>query len=1001
MPLNDNLYETLFPGDDADDDVGIFSLNEIYSHLNFDSMSNYFDLKEYNNMSRNFTDNQLHILHFNIRSLPINLTKVEALLDSSNIEPNVMVFSETWFDSSNKDTISFTGYQSFHVVRDNRTHGGVSIYVRDNLEAELLTEFSYINLEIETCTVKLRLNNETYIICGIYRPQSKHEHINEFRKEIAPILNNKLFKKSKCVITGDFNINLLEHSEHRPTNEFLNLMQTYNYLPLITRPTRFAIGQQAGAPSLLDHFYIDFTAPLVSGILHHDITDHLPIFINVALPSPISEKSTLKYREFSRVNNDLFTRKLCEVIWEDILDPNKTLNENFNSFIHTFRSIYNACFPIKTKNISPRRKRNPWVTSGIITSIKKKNNLFKNFKLGLVSEHEYKIYRNTFNSLIKLAKKQYYIKLFGDYRTNTKKLWSTINSLTNKSSSKQKTTTIVHNNKLINEPVALANCFNDFFSSIAVDLDHKLPQPSTDPMQYLSENFDSMPSPVPSINDIVKVIKSLRNKSCSIDDFSPSAIKQNAHLLAQPLKSLFIQSINEGIFPDSLKAANIIPIYKKGMKSDLNNYRPIALLNVFSKIMEKLMKKYIVDHIDLNNIISTSQYGFQKGKSTLDALLKFSELIHKNLDKSNNILSIFIDFSKAFDTVPHTLLLNKLEHYGIRNNLLQWIKSYLTNRTQQVIIDKHKSEPKSTNLGEPQGSVLGPLLFLFYINDLPNISKLFYSILFADDSTLSLTGRDPEQLIALANLEMQKFHLWCTANRLTVNTSKTFYILFSNRHVPDLPPLTIKSNFTYDVIARVENIKFLGVYHDERMNFKAHINLLSQRLSRIAALLYQVRDVMPDFVLKKMYIAHVSSQLNYCNLIWANIFPTHLVPLVKAQKRIVRIITKSEALAHTDPLFNQCKILTVEKLRKLSLGKYCFANINKITNDLNVPHLYFTRHRNRLRPYAHNHSLFERSFIYQGPRIWNEIQDNCPNIINSTSLSLFKNKYKSYLLTHV
>ena len=273
--------------------------------------------------------------------------------------------------------------------------------------------------------------------------------------------------------------------------------------------------------------------------------------------------------------------------------------------------------------------------------------------------------------------------------------------------------------------------------------------------------------------------------------------------------------------------------------------------------------------------------------------------------------------------------------------------------------------------------------------------------MFADDSTLSLTGKNPKQLIELGNIELQKFHMWCTANRLSVNTSKTFYILFSNRHVPDLPPLTIKSNQTYEIINRVENIKFLGVFHDEKMNFNAHVTYLSQRLSRIAALLYQVRDLMPEFVLKKMYDAHVSSHLNYCNLVWANTFPTHIDPLVKAQKRIVRIITRSEFLAHTAPLFDITKMLTIEKLRKLSLGKYCFTNIDILTDNLNVHHEYNTRHRNRIRAQAHNHSLFERSFIYQGPRIWNEIQENCPNIINSASLTIFKRKYKSYLLSHV
>ena len=184
------------------------------------------------------------------------------------------------------------------------------------------------------------------------------------------------------------------------------------------------------------------------------------------------------------------------------------------------------------------------------------------------------------------------------------------------------------------------------------------------------------------------------------------------------------------------------------------------------------------------------------------------------------------------------------------------------------------------------------------------------------------------------------------------------------------------------------------------MTFKAHINHLSKRLSRISALLYQVSDLMPEFVLRRMCNAHVGSLINYCNLIWANTFPTHLSPIVKAQKRIVRIITKSDYLAHTAPLFDDTKILTVENVRKLSLAKYCFLNIGNFTEDLLAHHHYNTRNRERLRPRAHNHSLFEKSFLYQAPIIWNEIADNCPNILTATSLSSFKKKYKSYLLTN-
>ena len=628
--------------------------------------------------------------------------------------------------------------------------------------------------------------------------------------------------------------------------------------------------------------------------------------------------------------------------------------------------------------------------------------MFKNFKLGLLSENEYKTYKNRLVYLLRTAKSRYYTNIFTSYRSNTKKLWNTINNLTKSKNKKPKINNLVINDKSIGSPAQIAEAFNNFFVNAAPELEKKLPKTVNDPLEYMkARNPNNMTSPHANVADVISAIKDIKNKKCGVNDFSPHIIKLNSHLIAIPIAQLFNQSIRLGKFPLRLKCASVIPLYKKGPRNDLNNYRPISLLNIFSKIFEKIMKKYLVEFIKVNNILSPSQYGFQAKKSTEDAHRLLSKKIYEELDRSSSVLSVFIDFSKAFDTVPHDILLKKLDHYGIRGGVKNWFADYLQNRQQVTIYENAISTTKNTTLGVPQGSVLGPVLFLLYINDLPNISNTLFTILFADDATLSICGKNPIELIEITNTELLKLNVWCIANRLSINTLKTYFILFSNRPPEVLPPLVIKSNFTYDPIQRVDSIKFLGIYYDYNMSFKTHITHLSQRLSRTASLLYRVSSLMPPFVLKAMYHAHVSSLLNYCNLIWANTYPTHLQPLIKMQKRIIRIITNSDYFAHTEPLFAETRILNIENLRKYSLIVYFYRNIDSLLPRLQGQHEHQTRYRDRPRPEIHHRSIYERSYMYQLPTAWNQLLDKFPILLTKNySLETFKKHLKQFLISN-
>ena len=1000
MTNNVNLYNSLFT--DGDEfDVGLSTIELMYDHLNLESMSRYYDIEQYNKSFSGNHDKVLSIIHLNIRSLVKNGDEMSAFFSTFKKQPDIIAISESFLNSNTIDSLNLPNYQGFHSIRCLGKRGGASIFIRNNFTSDINPEFSYINSEIEICTVSVQISNNKYNISCIYRPRYKHNNVKEFSVELKKVLQNRNFKNSNSILIGDFNINLLEHESHNDTGDYLYMMQSLNYIPLISRPTRFPEGDQAARPSLLDHIYTNFIHQSIAGIHHYHITDHLPIFLNLILPDKPSTTEKVQFRIFTRESKELFKREMINVTWEDFMREDNDANTNFDRFLAIFERLYNKHFPVTTKIISLKRKMNPWITTGLLNSIRHKNFLFKQLKLGLTSQLEYNIYRNRTNALIKLTKRNYYMHAFSSFKKSTKKIWQTVNSLTKGPPSHTKMSSLIFDNKVFSTPQDISNIFNEHFANIASSLEEKLPKSGHDPLDFMHGNFDNeMDMPNATIDDLLFIVKSMKNKKCQINDFSVEILKENALVIAHPLTFIFNQSIREGKFPNSMKKALIVPIYKKGAKSNVDNYRPISLLNVFSKIFEKIMKKFLVDFIEANNIISHNQFGFQRGKSTQDALVLFSKNLYNNLDQSNHVLSIFVDFSKAFDTVPHNILLKKLEFYGIRGVLNNWFKDYLSNRSQQTKVSNHLSNVKTIKFGVPQGSVLGPLLFLLFINDLPHFSNLLSTILFADDANLSLSGKDPKRLIQIANIELIKFYDWCLANRLTINSLKTFYVLFSNRSPSSLPPLVIKSHYTYDTIERVGEIKFLGVYYDQNLNFKRHIRYLSQRLASLSSLFYRVKDIMPQNVLKIMYHAHVSSLLNYCNVIWANTYPSHLSSLVSIQKRIIRNICRADFLAHTAPLFRHLKIFNIENIRKLSLAMHYFNYHTDYQQALIPNHAYQTRHRHQLRPPIHSTRLFENSFLYHTPRYWNEIQRSIPaQALNELNKASFRHRIKNLLLS--
>ena len=485
----------------------------------------------------------------------------------------------------------------------------------------------------------------------------------------------------------------------------------------------------------------------------------------------------------------------------------------------------------------------------------------------------------------------------------------------------------------------------------------------------------------------------MKNSKQGIDSISITIFKENCEFLSNIIADLINKCFETGLFPKSFKKAIVLPLHKKDSPDIMTNYRPISILPKLSKIIEKCLKSRLLHYFYRNKLFNTSQFGFLAENSTQDAILHVTEKIYDNLNKKLATLAVYIDFSKCFDTLNRAVLIKKLEIYGIRGIPLLLFKSYLDERYQAVKVNNVISEFKLINSGVPQGSVLGPILYLIYVNELPNISDQFSTCLFADDTTLIFESSNKYDLFNKCDYGVNLFFSWCCANRLSINISKTNLMLFSNI----LTPLDIADVFINKIkIEYASSIRFLGVIIDDKLKFNLHINEITKKISKNSAILYKLRQYLPENTLLSVYRSIIECYINYCNLIFGNAALTHISPLVIAQKKAVRIVANLPPRSHTNSIFLRLKLLKVHDFFKYNLGIFMKNNESYFSQNFRL-NLFNTRSGNHYVPAFQRIDLtLNRSLRYQAPYNWRYIPIH---VKNSPSLNSFKKRYKAFLIS--
>jgi hypothetical protein len=488
--------------------------------------------------------------------------------------------------------------------------------------------------------------------------------------------------------------------------------------------------------------------------------------------------------------------------------------------------------------------------------------------------------------------------------------------------------------------------------------------------------------------------------SLDIDGISMYLLKSISGSICTPLSHIFNLSIQQGIFPDKLKISRTVPIFKSGNAELCDNYRPISLLSSISKIIEKIISIQLVNHLELNKLLYEHQYGFQKGKSTEHNLTHVTNFICNALNEKNFCVGLFLDLRKAFDVCSHEILLKKLKKYGIKGKTHEWFSSYLKNRIQIVDINGNLSAPKTFNISVIQGSILGPILFLIYINDLYTSSALL-SIMFADDTACLAKNKNLNLLINFVNNELTKLARWFRANRMAVNVGKTKFILFHTRgtqfetHIcrifyndnepnannPDLIH-EIERYHNHHYSPEKRTYKLLGVNFDEHLSFDLHTTYLCNKLNRSLFCINRAKNFLTPKALISLYYAFIHSHLTYCPIILSCATASNIKKIQTIQKKAIRTIDKQKYNEHTAPIFKRLHILPFNKLIEFAKLKFMhsitynyaplsFRNTWELNSQRNTDHNL--RNNDHFYVPIPRIELFKRSPMYTLPKLWNEL----------------------------
>ena len=951
--------------------------------------------------------NEKLIMHYNCRSIANKLDEVKEIIAEK--KPLMMLLTETWLnDTYPKNYLKIPGYKT---IRKDRTEyikqyygkdggGGTAIIYQEHLKVKQHDKLNTETDEAIWFTVKLNKTNHLY--CLLYRPD--YIDITKGDNKIEEKIIEATNINTNITIIGDLNYNLLEPNEK--TKEAKQILESLGLKQHIQKPTRI----QNQKPSLIDHIWTsEQNKEIIESGTVDGISDHAGIYMKLNHQHKKTE-TTITCRSYKKYTKE----KLCEDFTSNLKDTrfNEAIREEdvdkaMDHFMQALKKAADENAPLKTfKRKDEDNSHVPWFTQELRDLISQRNNILKLYQLYHNSEDKIilKKLRNRVKYMKKSLKSNYYTQKINDYKGKPKDIWKILKEATGN-----------HETKENIEPEDMnqskANQFNTYFATIGKKLQEKLGVSSIEPDLTNDRHDEGFSFNEENEDTISRLIDKIRTDVatgyCTI---SARILKDAKPAVLTPLTQLVNLSFRTSTFPQKMKTAIVKALFKnKGTEEDPQYYRPLSILSVLSKIFGRAATDQIVTYMETRNLLFQNQHAYRKNHSTSTSLTQLSEYVHKEMEKGNVVGIASLDLSKAFDTIDHNILLEKLAQLNFDKDATTWIKSYLTNRNQKTKFTNYTSDEEVVQSGVPQGSILGPILFIIFTHDFKQALNLpdLHITAYADDTQLIVSGKTYVEIKEKLEKAIKEASNWFTKNSLCINAGKSEILVIGTprklQKLGKLHNLQVEEGDEIKTLEVLDNIKILGVYIDKYMNWNKQVDNVKRKAYLATRNMLRVKDILPREARRKLYDSMITPHFNYCDIVWNGCTKQKGQDLQRIQNIAAKAIvnrkgwSSSQALRELKllPLQQKRNIHTAVMVYKTLEGRAPNPQIKELRNCL-PKHQYTTRAttQNTFMYKKHKHSKNENSTIYKATKVWNNIPIN----IRTEDT---QDKFKKTLQTHL